>query len=71
MFDYDELVARDKANLDIFWLRDESLEDSANLPDPDILAREIMEELKSALEQFSGIVDELGENSEESPDSTD
>lgn len=71
VFDYDELVARDKANLDIFWLRDESLEDSANLPDPDILAREIMEELKSALEQFSGIVDELGENSEESPDSTD
>ena len=59
VFDYDELVARDKANLDIFWLRDESLEDSANLPDPDILAREIMEELKAALEQFSGIVEEL------------
>jgi len=60
VFDYDELVARDKANLDIFWLRDESLEDSANLPDPDVLAREIMEELKVALEQFSGIVGELG-----------
>ena len=60
VFDYDELVARDKANLDIFWLRDESLEDSANLPDPDVLAREIMEELKVALEQFSGIVEELG-----------
>ena len=40
-------------------LRDESLEDSANLPDPDILAREIMEELESGLEQFAGIVDEL------------
>ena len=53
-------MARDKVNLDIFWLRDESLEDSANLPDPDVLAREIVEELKAALEQFSGIVEELG-----------
>lgn len=61
VFNYDELAARDKANLDIFWLRDESLEDSANLPDPDVLAREIMEELKSALEQFGGIVEDLGE----------
>lgn len=59
VFDYADLVARDKANLDIFWLRDESLEDSANLPDPDVLAREILDELKSALEQFSGIVEEL------------
>ena len=59
-FDYEELVARDKANLDIFWLRDESLEDSDHLPDPDVLAREIMEDLKSALEQFAGIVGELG-----------
>jgi type I restriction enzyme M protein len=41
-FSYEELMARDKANLDIFWLRDESLEDSDNLPDPDVLAREIM-----------------------------
>lgn len=60
-YSYDELIARDKANLDIFWLRDESLEDSANLPDPDVLAREIMEELKAALEQFAEIVEELGE----------
>ena len=35
--------------LDIFWLRDESLEDSANLPDPDVLAREIVEKLQAAL----------------------
>jgi type I restriction enzyme M protein len=61
VFGYDELGGRDKANLDIFWLRDESLEDSNNLPDPDVLAHEIMEELKSALEQFAGIVEELGE----------
>jgi len=37
-FYYEELVARDKVNLDIFWLRDESLEETANLPDPDVLA---------------------------------
>ncbi|MGE5221266.1 MAG: SAM-dependent DNA methyltransferase, partial [Omnitrophica WOR_2 bacterium] len=61
-FSYEELAGRDKANLDIFWLRDESLEDSANLPDPDVLAREIVEELKAALEQFAGIVEELGED---------
>jgi type I restriction enzyme M protein len=62
VFAYDELVARDKVNLDIFWLRDESLEDSANLPDPDILAAEIIEDLKSALEQFEGIALDLGED---------
>ena len=60
-YSYAELAARDKANLDIFWLRDESIEDSANLPDPDTLAREIMEELEAALEQFKGLVEELGE----------
>ena len=62
VFTYDELIARDKVNLDIFWLRDESLEDSANLPEPDVLAREIVEELGAALEQFAGIVEELGED---------
>jgi type I restriction enzyme M protein len=60
-FTYEELIARDKVNLDIFWLRDESLEDSANLPDPDVLAAEIMEDLRSALAQFEGIAEELGE----------
>jgi len=60
-YSYEELAARDKANLDIFWLRDESIEDSANLPDPDTLAREIMDELEAALEQFKGLVEELGE----------
>ncbi len=58
-YSYAELMARDKVNLDIFWLRDESLEDSANLPDPEVLAREIMEELEAALGQFAGIVEEL------------
>jgi type I restriction enzyme M protein len=59
-FSYEELIARDKANLDIFWLRDESLEDSDNLPDPDVLAREIVEELEAALRQFEGIAQDLG-----------
>ncbi len=54
-------MARDKANLDIFWLRDESLEDSANLPEPGILAAEIVEDLQAALEQFAAIEEDLGE----------
>src|ERR1700738_3068041 len=58
-FAYEDLLKRDKVNLDIFWLRDESLEDSANLPDPDILALEIAEELEAALEQFAAIAEDL------------
>ncbi|MCG2720892.1 MAG: type I restriction-modification system subunit M [Thermodesulfovibrionales bacterium] len=60
-FDYEELVNRDKASLDIFWLKDESIEDSDNLPDPDILAREIVEDLQAALVQFQAIAEDLGE----------
>ena len=59
MFSYDELMQRDKVSLDIFWLKDESLEDSENLPPPDFLAKEIAENLESALEQFSGIYEDL------------
>lgn len=55
VFTYEELMQRDKVNLDIFWLKDESLENSANLPAPDILAREIAENLESALDQFTAI----------------
>jgi type I restriction enzyme M protein len=68
VYSYEELAARDKVNLDIFWLRDESLEDSANLPEPDVLAAEIVEELEVALEQFRGIVEALGESSLETVD---
>jgi type I restriction enzyme M protein len=56
---YDELITRDKASLDIFWLRDESLEESDNLPDPDVLAQEIVEDLEAALEQFREIAADL------------
>jgi type I restriction enzyme M protein len=54
-FSYDELITRDKVNLDITWLRDESLEDADNLPAPDIIAREIVEELTAALAEFESV----------------
>lgn len=59
-FPFEDLMKRDKVSLDLFWLRDDSLEDSANLPDPDVLAAEIVEDLKAALEQFALITDDLG-----------
>lgn len=49
---YSELMARDKANLDIFWLKDDSLTDTASLPKPDVLMAEIIEDLETALEEF-------------------
>ena len=52
---YEELIARDKVNLDITWLRDESLEDADNLPAPDVLAREIVEDLTAALDEFESV----------------
>ena len=58
-FTYDELVKRDKANLDIFWLRDESMEDTANLPPPGVIADEILEDLRAALEQLEEIAGDL------------
>jgi type I restriction enzyme M protein len=56
---YDDIIARDKASLDIFWLRDESLEDSANLPDPHVIAAEIAEDLRASLEQIEDILADL------------
>jgi type I restriction enzyme M protein len=56
-YDYQELVSRDKANLDIFWLRDDALQDSANLPEPDVIAAEIIADLEAALEQFREVSD--------------
>ena len=58
-FMYEEIAKRDKFSLDMFWLKDESLEDSENLPAPEIIAGEIVENLESALEQFSEIVETL------------
>jgi type I restriction enzyme M protein len=60
-FTCEQLVARDKASLDIFWLRDESLEDSDNLPAPGVIAAEIVEDLEAALAQFAEIAISLRE----------
>ena len=59
-FDYEELAQRDKLNLDIFWLKDESLGDTENLPPPHEIAAEIVENLEAALEQFRTVAEELG-----------
>jgi len=61
-FKYDELIARDKTNLDIFWLKDDSLEDTENLPAPEVLAQEIVEQLEAALEEFRSVEDVLAGN---------
>lgn len=58
-YDYEELVSRDKANLDIFWLRDESLDDAASLEEPDVIAANIIEDLETALEEMSLIYADL------------
>ncbi len=59
VFTYDELIQRESTNLDIFWLKDESLEDFENLPNPVVLARDIIEDLETALEQFSDLYEDL------------
>lgn len=54
-FDYETLVARDKASLDIFWLKDDSLDNLDDLPPPDVLAQEIVEHLEAALASFRDV----------------
>jgi len=58
-YSFEDILARDKVSLDIFWLRDESLEDSANLPEPHELAEEIAEDLRSALGQIESVLGDL------------
>lgn len=58
-YEYDELVARDKCSLDLFWLKDDSLLDADNLPDPDVIAEEIAEDLRAAVEQIEEILGDL------------
>ena len=58
-FSYGEILARDKTSLDIFWLKDKSLADLDNLPEPDELAAEIIENLESGLARFREIVTAL------------
>ena len=58
-FTYEELTKRDKVNLDIFWLKDDALEESANLPAPEIIAADITADLEAAMEQFATIAEDL------------
>lgn len=58
-FSYDELVARDKTSLDIFWLKDESLSDLENLPEPDQLAEEKIENIEAGLNSFKAVLNGL------------
>jgi len=58
-FTYEEVSRREKMNLDIFWLKDDSFEDSNNLPPPAIIAADIADDLQAALDQFSGIATDL------------
>ena len=59
-FTYNEIISRDKTSLDIFWLKDKSLTDLDNLPDPDILVQDIIENLESSLESLREISNNLG-----------
>jgi len=56
----EDILGRDKVNLDIFWLRDDSLADGDGLPDPGLIAAEIVEDLEAALEQFRLVAEDLG-----------
>ena len=54
-FTYDQIIARDKTSLDIFWLKDQSLTDLDNLPEPEVLATEIIDNLEAGLNSFRAI----------------
>ncbi|KOY87808.1 DNA methyltransferase [bacterium 336/3] len=58
-FTYSEIIERDKTNLDIFWIKDKSLTDLDNLPDPDVLANEIIENLEAGLNSFKEIMETI------------
>ncbi len=60
-FPYADLLQRDKVSLDIFWLKDDSIDDPDHLPSPDVIAADIIEDLEAALKEFAGIYEEVGE----------
>ena len=60
-YSYEEIMARDKTSLDIFWLKDKSLTDMEDLPEPDILAAEIIENLEAGLASFRAVAAGLGQ----------
>jgi type I restriction enzyme M protein len=59
-FSYEEISARDKTSLDLFWLKDRSLADLDNLPDPKDLAEEIVENIEAGLGNFRNVLAALG-----------
>ena len=63
-YSYEDIIARDKTSLDIFWIKDKSLTDLDNLPDPDILANEIIENIESGLNAFKEIMETINGNEE-------
>ena len=58
-FSVEDILARDKTSLDIFWIKDKSLADLDHLPEPDVLADSIIENLQSALESFEELKAQL------------
>ncbi len=62
LFSYEELMAREKASLDIFWLKDNSLDNLDDLPPPDVLQQEIIEHLEAALSAFRNVAIGLRNN---------
>jgi type I restriction enzyme M protein len=64
-YSYDEIIARDKTNLDISWLKDRSLEDTENLQSPAVIASQIVELLTAALEEFKSVEEALVEDDED------
>ena len=56
---YYDIISRDKTNLDIFWIKDKSLAGLDNLPDSDVLAADIMENIESAMGSFSELIKAL------------
>jgi type I restriction enzyme M protein len=60
-FSYAQVKERDKTSLDIFWIKDKSLADLDNLPDPDVLASEIIDNLETAMESFKELMAEIGQ----------
>lgn len=67
-FEYDELIARDKVNLDITWLKDPALDDADSLLPPEVIAQEIVEDLQAALREFAAIAEALGAEISLDPD---
>lgn len=59
-YNYEEITARDKTSLDSFWLKDKSLADLDNLPEPDVLTEEIIENLEAGLNSFREVLGALG-----------